>query len=132
MRVVTTPTATPDDDLDPTPPPGVSPPVLGRSVVAVPRLGRVLVRLPGTSRFVALETISNLPMGSELDVGVGSVVLFFRTNSAGRRAKAIVTGGRFVLDQAVRPVRGQRPGELVLSGELRNCAPPRAQIAPAA
>jgi hypothetical protein len=122
-RVVTTrPTA---DPLDPTPPPGISPPVLGRSVVAKPRSGRVLVRLPGAGGFVPLESIANLPLGSELDVGDGSVAVFFATSPTGKRAKAIATGGRFLLDQPTAYDRGQRPGELALSGPLLGCAASR-------
>lgn len=118
-----------EEPMNPAPPLGVSSPLLGRRVVAKPRLGRVLVRLPGTARFVALESISNLPMGAELDVADGSVVLFFTTDEMGRRAKAIVTGGRFVLNQPAKRDRGQRPGELVLSGPLHGCqASPRQQV----
>jgi hypothetical protein len=119
----------PDDSLDPTPPPGISPPVLGKSVVAKPRLGRVLVRLPGTHDFVPLDAIANLPLGSELDVSDGSVVVFFTTNAAGKRAKAIATGGRFVVGQPAAYDLGQRPGELALSGPLLGCgAAPRTQV----
>ncbi len=126
-RVVTTrPTA---DPLDPTPPPGISPPVLGRSVVAKPRAGRVLVRLAGTDRFVPLESIANLPMGSELDTGDGSVVVFYATSPTGGRAKGIATGGRFVVQQPPGYDHGQRPGEMTLSGPLYGCgASQRAQI----
>jgi hypothetical protein len=131
IRAVAQPALPPDDSLDPTPPPGISPPVLGKSVVAKARLGRVLVRLPGTGSFVALESIANLPMGSELDAGEGSVVVFFTTNPAGRRAKAIATGGSFIVDQSAEYDRGQRPGELALSGRLRGCASQGAAVEPA-
>ncbi len=133
VRAIGTPATTPPEQLDTTiVPPGVSPPLLGRSVVAKPRIGPVLVRLPGTTRFVNLTTIANLPMGSELDVGEGSVVLFFRTTRGGKRAKAIVTGGRFVVRQPNAYDQGQRPGELTLSGPLVGCAPPVARTQPAA
>jgi hypothetical protein len=129
IRAVAQPPAPPEGVADPNPPLGVSPPVLGKSVVAKPRLGRVLVRLPGAREFVPLEAIANLPMGSELDVADGSVVVFFTTNPAGRRAKAIATGGRFVVGQPAAYDRGQRPGELALSGPLLGCgASPRAQV----
>ncbi|MGN6188467.1 MAG: hypothetical protein ACTHOE_06180 [Conexibacter sp.] len=135
-----------DNSLNPTPPLGVSPPVLGKSVVARPRLGTVLVRLPGQSRFVPLEAIANLPMGAELDVSDGSVVVYFATTATGRRAKAISTGGRFIVDQPANPESGptsgghvaasgtrndlgQRPGELRLSGPFFGCgASQRTQV----
>ncbi len=129
IRRVTQPPPLPEGVADPNPPLGVSPPVLGKSVVAKPRLGRVLVRLPGSGRFVPLEAIENLPMGSELDTANGSVVVFFTTNLAGRRAKAIATGGRTTLRQPARYDHGQRPGELKLSGPLYGCgASPRRQV----
>ena len=131
VRVVAAP-VTPPPDTTTTAPPGVSPPVLGRRVVAVPRLGTVLVRLPGERRLVPLESVANLPMGTEVDVGDGSVVLFFVTTRKGTRAKAIATGGRFVVGQAARYDRGQRPGEMTLSGPLLGCAPPVAKAQPAA
>jgi hypothetical protein len=131
VRAVAQRPAPPDDSLNPTPPPGISPPVLGKSVVAKPRLGRVLVRLPGTAGFVPLEGIANLPMGSELDVGDGSVVLFFTTSPTGHRAKAIATGGNLILQQPAEYDRGQRPGELVLSGRLRRCEAQGAPLQPA-
>jgi hypothetical protein len=119
----------PDNSLDPTPPLGVSPPVLGKRVVAKPRLGTVLVRLPGTQSFVRLESITNLPMGSELDVSDGSVVVFYATSPTGMRAKGIATGGRFVVDQPAQYDHGQRPGEMTLSGPLFGCgASPGTQV----
>jgi hypothetical protein len=129
IRSVAQSVAPPDDSLDPTPPLGVSPPVVGRSVVAKPRLGRVLVRLPGGSGFVPLTSIANLPMGSELDVADGSVVVFFATSPTGKRAKGIATGGRFVVQQPAAYDHGQRPGELALSGPLYGCvASQRTQV----
>ncbi|MFL5816436.1 MAG: hypothetical protein ACJ76L_02435 [Conexibacter sp.] len=129
VRSVAQRTPPPDDSLDPTPPLGVSPPVLGTSVVAKPRLGRILVRLAGTQRFVPLESIANLPMGSELDAGDGSVVVFFATSPTGKRAKGIATGGRFVVDQPAEYDLGQRPGELTLSGPMLGCgASPHTQV----
>lgn len=118
-----------DNSLDTTPPLGVSPPVLGKSVVAKPRAGKVLVRLAGTRRFVPLESISNLPMGSELDAADGSVAVFFATTPTGKRAKGIATGGRFVVDQPTAYDLGQRPGEMTLSGPMFGCsASPQAQV----
>jgi len=129
VRSVAQRSAPPDNSLDPTPPPGISPPVLGKSVVAKPRSGKALVRLAGTERFVPLESIANLPMGSELDVGDGSVVVFFATSPTGKRAKAISTGGRFIVDQPEEYDLGQRPGELTLSGPMLGCgASPRTQV----
>lgn len=102
-------------------PPGVSPPVLGRSTVVAPVSGRVLIRLPGTRRFVLLRAIANVPLGAELETRRGRVSLLFTTTQDGRRASAIVSEGRFVVRQGSRLDLGQRPGTIVLSGPLAGC-----------
>jgi hypothetical protein len=121
------PAATPDPPpRETTPPrqvpPGVAPPVLGRSTVVAPVSGTVLIRLPGTRRFVALSSVANVPLGAELDARRGRVSLQFVTTRAGRKASAIVTAGRFVVRQDRRLDLGQRPGTLVLSGPLYGCS----------
>jgi len=106
-------------------PPGVAPPVRRRSTVAAPVSGTILIRLKGRRRFVALTSVSNIPLGSELDARRGRVSLQFATTAAGRRASAIVGGGRFVVDQRAAVERGQLPGNLLLSGPLSRCAATR-------
>ncbi|MDO8210912.1 hypothetical protein [Conexibacter sp. CPCC 206217] len=114
-------------------PPGVAPPVRGSTTVVAPVSGTILVRLPGTRRFVALDSVRGIPLGSELDARNGRVRLLFTTTSAGRRASAVVGGGRFIVRQTGALDRGQLPGTLVLSGPLEGCAPasprPRASVA---
>ncbi|ADB51336.1 NHL domain-containing protein [Conexibacter woesei] len=139
----------PPAQADPAPPrqvpPGVSPPVLGRSTVVAPVSGRVLIRLPGTRRFVLLRAIANIPLGAELDTRRGRASLLFTTTPDGRRASAIVSEGRFIVRQGSRLDLGQRPGQIVLSGPLAGCraltrrgaarrgsARPRAQLRPRA
>lgn len=115
----------PQPNPDPPPPrqvpPGVSPPLLGRSTVVSPLSGRVLIRLPGRRRFVPLRSIASIPLGAELDARRGRVSLLFTTTPGGRRASAIVSEGRFVVRQGARLDLGQRPGQIVLSGPLQGC-----------
>jgi ribosomal protein S11 len=121
------PTATGTATTATTPPPAVPQPVLGQRAVAAPDRGRVLVRLPGTRRFVVLTGRESIPLGSELDTTNGIVSLRFATDRTGTVARAAVSEGRFVLRQPNEPVDGQVPGELDLSGPLAACAPPRAR-----
>ena len=104
--------------------------MLGKSVVAKPRLGQSARTAAGhDADSCRSESIANLPMGSELDVADGSVVVFFATSPTGKRAKGIATGGRFIVDQPAEYDLGQRPGELTLSGPLLGCdASPRTQV----
>lgn len=128
VRAIAPETAvTPPPRADPDPPvvtpPGVSPPQLGRTTVVTPVSGTVLIRLPGSGRFVRLRAIASIPLGSELDATRGSVSLLFRTTPGahGRSASVVASEGRFVVRQPHRLDLGQRPGLLVLSGPLYGC-----------
>jgi len=131
-----TTTPSPGGGRDPDPPvvtpPGVSPPVIGRSAVATPVSGTVLIRLPGTRRFVRLTEVANVPLGSELDARRGRVSLLFATTRGphGKAASVVASEGRFVVRQPNRLDLGQRPGTLVLSGPLENCRPRARQVRP--
>jgi hypothetical protein len=129
-------TQPPGGGRDPEPPvvtpPGVSPPVIGRSAVATPVSGTILIRLPGTRRFVRLSEVANIPLGSELDARRGRVSLLFATTSGlhGKAASVVASEGRFIVRQPNRLDLGQRPGTLVLSGPLANCRPLARQVRP--
>ncbi|HST42428.1 MAG TPA: hypothetical protein VLK58_23110 [Conexibacter sp.] len=130
VRAITPePTRAPDPVTPPdtTPPravpPGVAPPVRGRSTVVAPVSGTVLIRLPGSGRFVTLDALSNIPLGAELDARGGRVSLQFTTTGTGRTASAVAGGGRFVVRQSGPLDRGQLPGTLLLSGPLEGCTP---------
>ncbi len=79
-------------------PSAVSPPVAGVSVNLTPVSGVVLVRLRGTSRFVPLTSLRNIPVGSELDVTRGRVRL---ASAAGgkRQQTGVFYQGRAVIQQ---------------------------------
>jgi IPT/TIG domain len=55
--------------------PSVPPPVLARTGNVAPVSGKVLVRVPGSNRFVALETLTSIPFGSVIDATHGRVVV---------------------------------------------------------
>jgi hypothetical protein len=82
----------PDDELPP--------PVAGESVNAVPRRGRVRVRLPGTARFVRLEEAEQLPVGTTFDTRDGRVTLF----AAGDQSATFYAGiFRLTQNRAAKP-----------------------------
>ncbi len=75
-----TATASPQPTVSPTPTPTATPtptptPVVNRTVVVSEQSGTVLVRLPGSSRFVALDAAQGIPVGSTVDARKGVVVL---------------------------------------------------------
>jgi hypothetical protein len=96
------------------PPPVVPPPVTGVNVNAKPVSGTVLVRLKGTTTFVALTALSSVPVGSELDLTRGRVQLT-STGPGGASQTAVFYQGRAVIGQtrATPPVT-----TLTLSGQL--------------
>jgi hypothetical protein len=71
-----TPTPTPSASPVPTPTPTPTPtPVPGKTVVAAPVSGTILVKLPGSSRFVRLTAADDIPVRSTVDARDGVVTL---------------------------------------------------------
>jgi hypothetical protein len=83
----------------PPPPPPVSPPAIGVSVNITPVSGVVRVRLRGTSTFVDLTSLRNVPVGSELDVTRGRVRLVSAAGAT-KTQTADFYQGRAVIGQA--------------------------------
>lgn len=104
-----------------TPPPGVSPPVLGRTAVARVTSGTIRIRRPGTKVFVLLADAESIAMGTEVDAREGTVALFFVTTKAGKTASASIGEGRVLVTQPPELDGTQRPGRLTLSGPLVGC-----------
>ena len=89
-------------------------PVAGVSVNVAPAGGVVLVRLRGSTRFVNLTSLRNVPVGSEFDVRRGQVRL---VSAAGGRQTQ--TGTFYQGRAVVRQVRARLPvTTLELSGPL--------------
>jgi hypothetical protein len=77
------------------------PPEQGKTGNAAPVSGKVLVRLPGKSKFVPLDQAAQIPVGSELDTTKGRVRL---TTSAGgaKSQTADFYQGRFLFQQGAK------------------------------
>jgi hypothetical protein len=95
-------------------PPAVPPPATGVNVNVTPISGTVLVRLKGTTSFVAVSALSSIPIGSELDLTKGRIRLT-STAAGGTTQTAVFYQGRAVIGQtrAAAPVT-----TLALSGPL--------------
>jgi hypothetical protein len=87
-----TPSVTPPG---PTPPP---PPVLAVSGDVAPVSGTVLVRLPGTTTFVALSSLSEIPFGTVINATNGRVVVTTAGPHGGTQTGEFFEG-EFVLSQ---------------------------------
>jgi hypothetical protein len=89
-------TASPPDP--PSSPTGGLRPTLGSSVVVHPVAGRVLLRPPGSGRFVRLATDAEVPLESEIDASHATIALTSALPS-GRTQTGRLGGGRFELRQ---------------------------------
>jgi len=104
-------------------PAGVTPPVLGRTVVLAPAQGTVLVRRPGGRAFAPLGIADDLPVGTLVDARRGTVRLSTAL-PAGHQTGAF-RGGLFEVRQS-RSARGLT--DLVLrGGDFASCPRRRAR-----
>jgi hypothetical protein len=95
-----------------------TPPELGQTVGVAEQAGSVLVRLPGSTRAVALTDAASVPVGSLLDTRKGTVTL--SSAVPGERSQTgTFHGGLFEVRQ---PAGGHGMTELVLRGPLPTCA----------
>jgi hypothetical protein len=76
----------------------VAPPVLARTGNVAPVSGRVLVRVPGTSRFVALSSLQQIPFGSVIDATNGTVSVTTALPGGGTQTGEFFSG-EFILRQ---------------------------------
>ena len=76
-------------------------PTLGSSVVVHPVAGRVLIRRPGSGRFVRLATDTEVPLESEIDASHATIALTSALPS-GHTQTGRFGGGRFQLRQGRR------------------------------
>ena len=93
-------------------------PDLGETLVAEPVSGTVRVRVAGSRRFVPLQSIRELPLGSTLDTRRGRVEVSTERRRRGRFQRGVFYGGLFKVRQraATRFVT-----DLVLRGALTSC-----------
>jgi hypothetical protein len=98
-------------------PPAV-PPVVGKSGNAAVVTGTVMVKVPGSSKFVTLSDPSKLPVGSEVDATKGVVSIQTAANNSGGVQVGSFSKGTFVITQT----RGVSPlTEMRLSGKQPTC-----------
>jgi hypothetical protein len=105
-----------------------APPKLGHSVGVAAQAGNVLVRLPGSTRSVALTDAASIPVGSIVDTRKGTVTLRSQVAGVGTQA-GIFHGGLFEVRQ---PAGARGMTELVLRGPLPTCSAGGARAAAAA
>jgi hypothetical protein len=77
------------------------PPEQGKTGNAAPVSGKVLVRLPGTNKFVPLDQAAQIPVGSELDTTKGRVRLTTAAGSTATQTSDFYQG-RFLFQQGVK------------------------------
>jgi hypothetical protein len=94
-----------------------APPELGETLAAAPQAGNVLVRLPGSTRAVALNDAASIPVGSILDARKGTVALSSAL-PGDRTQTGTFHGGLFEVRQAAG-ARGMT--ELILRGPKPTC-----------
>jgi hypothetical protein len=94
-----------------------APPELGETLAAAPQAGNVLVRLPGSTRAVALNDAASIPVGSILDARKGTVALSSAL-PGDHTQSGTFHGGLFEVRQAAG-ARGMT--ELVLRGPKPKC-----------
>jgi hypothetical protein len=116
------PEPTPAGSNQPPPPPVEDPvPVAGRTVLAAPGSGVVLVKVPGRG-FVELGQLAAVPVGATIDARKGSVAFTSATETAGQTATATIEAGIFRVKQ-LRAQAGQTDLVLVTPpGKARACA----------
>ncbi len=94
-------------------------PNLGETLVAEPVAGTVRVRLAGRRRFVPLQSVQELPLGSILDTRRGRVeVATERRRRPGRVQQGVFHGGLFAVRQRAAT---NFVTDLVLRGALTTC-----------
>jgi hypothetical protein len=120
------PSSDPGSDSDPHPgadiggapvlaPP--APPELGQTLGVAPQAGNVLVRLPGSTRAVALTDAASIPVGTILDARKGSVALSSALPGDDTQTGTF-HGGLFEVRQ---PADARGMTELVLRGPQPTC-----------
>jgi hypothetical protein len=97
--VEATPVASPA--ATPTPRPTATPtptPERGETIVTRPVSGKVLIRVPGSTQFVELKSIDDIPLGATIDTRAGRVQIRFETEP-GKVQTGLFYGGIFLVRQ---------------------------------
>jgi DNA-binding beta-propeller fold protein YncE len=106
-------------ELGPAPAPAQEPtPDLGETLVADPVAGIVRVRLAGRRRFMLLQEVRELPLGSTLDTRRGRVEVATERRRRGRVQRGVFYGGLFAVRQRAAT---NFVTDVVLRGRLTSC-----------
>ncbi|MEA2420992.1 MAG: hypothetical protein QOF55_91, partial [Thermoleophilaceae bacterium] len=110
------------------PPPAA--PSFGRAATMRTISGSVLIRVPGSSRFVELGSLTRIPFGSIVDARRGRVEIIAAADAAGRLQVGQFYEGEFKLGQ----VRGLRPAVdlKLVGGDFSGCGARTIALASAA
>jgi hypothetical protein len=93
-------------------------PVLGDTLVAGTAKGTALVKLPGSGRWVNLDDVAELPVGSRIDARRGVAKVSVAVDRSGRTQSARFGGGVFEVRQSRK---GRGVADILLRGRL-NCS----------
>ncbi|MDP1849895.1 MAG: PKD domain-containing protein [Solirubrobacteraceae bacterium] len=109
----------------PGPPPR---PHVGRSVTVAAERGRILVRVPGSRRYVPIESLTEIPLGSIIDARKGRARITTEVDArTGRTQSSLFYDWFFRILQTSgrKPITEAR----LVKGSFRGCAPRRARSA---
>ncbi len=98
----------------------------GKSVTIVATSGRVKVKLPGSTFYVDLSTLTEIPLGSRIDARKGNVRITVEVNAAKHTTQTVVFhDGIFVVTQT----KGVKPFLVatLVGGTFAGCAPKAAK-----
>ncbi len=112
----------------PPPPPARPAPDKGASVTVRETFGRVRVRLPGTTRYVELSRLTEIPLGSRVDARKGRVQVTAEVDAATHRTESsLFYDGIF----DIRQTKGSKPilEATIVGGTFAGCQPRRASSA---
>lgn len=103
-------------------------PRLGRTVTVVAERGRILVRLPGTRRYVPIGSLTEIPLGSIIDARKGRARITTEVDARTGRTRSSLFYDWFF---RILQTRGRRPitEARLVKGSFRGCAPRRARAA---
>ena len=122
------PPATPPDTpplLVPPPPAPDPEPVIGKTMVAEPLSGTVLVRVPGSARYAPVDPSKPLPVGTLIDTTHGRVAVATALPRPGASQTGVFWAGVF---QVRQPAKAGGRTDIVLRGGPPRCTAAEGQV----
>jgi hypothetical protein len=98
------------------PEPQLPPPTPGETANVFKAKGKVRIKLPGSSKYIDLESAQQVPVGTSFDTSKGRVTLIAAANNLGKTQKAWFYQGVFKFSQS----HGKKPRTtLTMTGKLQ-------------